>query len=157
MSLEFRAAKGCVYSVGRQRSGGFYDLSPSLAAIRLNSEGTGSAILMDGVDGGENDSIFLVKTLDKKKFLYVFGDDFGDLTIRGIALLGKSDLGGQAFNQVKRYFDTHRVSVSGKPIKVSMPGAVSLRCYLHQLIIGAPDPIHHAQPFMFRATVVTPE
>ena len=152
MALEFRSAKGCVYAVGKQRSGGFYALEPA-----IGTPGEGSAILMDGVDGGENDSIFLVKTLDRKKYLYVFGDDFGDLTIRGIALLGKSSLGGQAFNQVKRYFDTHRVSVSGKPIKVSLPGSASLRCYLHQLVIGAPDPIHHAQPFMFRASIVTPD
>jgi hypothetical protein len=151
MSLEFRSAKGCVYAVGGRGGGGFYELSP-----RLRASGGGGAILMDGVDGGESDAIFQVKTLDRKKFIYVFGDDFGEISIRGIALLGKSSTGGNTFNAVKSYFDSNRISKKRGPIKVSLPGSSSMRCYLHQLSIGAPDAQFHAQPFIFRASVVTP-
>jgi hypothetical protein len=151
MSLDFRAAKGCVYSVGKSGGKGFYALSPG-----LQSSAGGGAILMDGVDGGESDSIFLVKTLDRKKYIYVFGEDFGELSIRGIALLGKATSGGAAFSAVKSYFDTNRVSASNKAVTVSMPGSASMRCYIHQLSLGAPDSQYHAQPFMFRASVVTP-
>lgn len=151
MSLDFRAARGCVYSVGKQGGKGFYSLSPT-----LQSAAGGGAILMDGIDGGESDSIFQVKTLDRKKFIYVFGEDFGEVSIRGIALLGKASGGGAAFGAVKSYFDNNRVASKNSPVTISMPGATAMRCYLHQLSVGAPDAQFHAQPFIFRASVVTP-
>lgn len=144
----FRSAKGCVYTVRRGSSRGFYDLRPALRGS------AGAPILMDGVDGGEQDSIYRAVTLEKKKYLYVFGDDFGEISIKGLALLGKSDSGGATFSKIDSYFQKHRVSRSSKPILVSLPGNSHLRCYLHQWAIGAPDHQFHAQPFMFRATAV---
>jgi len=151
MALVMKSAKGCVYTVRRGSSRGFYALRPGLSGA------SSAPILMDGVDGGEQDAIFRVKTLDRSKFIYVFGDDFGDLTIRGIALLGRSSEGGRTFSRVYNYFQANRISAKRTPITVSMPGSASMKCYLTQLLIGSPDASFHVQPFAFRGTSVSPK
>lgn len=144
-------SKGCVYFAQQSRAGsGFYDLDPPL---RGNAD---APILIDGVDGGDQDIVFPVVTLDDKKFLYTMGEDFGRITITGMALLGKAEQGGQAFSTVVSYFNTHRVSRSKEPISVSYPGKVSQKVYPYALIVAKPDPEFHIQFFQIQAIIATP-
>lgn len=132
----------------RGSSRGFYSLRPNLRGPAH------APILLDGVDGGERDAIFPTATLDRKKYLYVFGDDFGEISIRGVALLGMSSTGGRTFSIVYNYFQANRVSNRSAPITVSLPGTAHMKCHIHQMAIGSPDHQFHAQPFAFRATAV---
>jgi hypothetical protein len=144
-------SKGCVYYAHKSRAGsGFYDLNPPL-------RGTAEApILIDGVDGGDQDIVFPVVTLDDKKFLYTMGEDFGRISITGMALLGKAEQGGKAFSTVVSYFNSHRVSKSKEPITVSYPGNVSHKVYPYALIVAKPDPEFHIQYFQIQAIIATP-
>lgn len=145
-------ARGCVYRPHKTRAGaGFYALEPALRG------GAGSPILIDGIDATDQDIVFPVTTLDEKKYLYVMGEDFGNLTISGLALLGKAEAGGQAFRELVAYFNAHRVNRGMAPISVSFPGSVHQKVYLTAVVIGKPDPEFHIQPFQFRAIVAEPK
>jgi hypothetical protein len=151
MATILRSAKGCVITVHRGSSSGFYRLRPDL------NGGASSPILIDGMDGGEQDSAFTVSTLDRKKFIYVFGDDFGNIRVNGTVLLGKAEQGGSALNSVQRYWDANRISRRKQPIQISIPGNTSLRFYLTAIVIAAPNAIFHAQPFFYQGIVVEPK
>ncbi len=145
-------SKGCVYLPKGTRAGsGFYSLNPTL---RGSAE---SPILIDGVDSNDQDIVFPVTTIDKKKYLFVLGQDFGNITISGVALLGRAESGGAAFRTIVSYFNSKRVEAGNRPITVSMPGGVSQKVYLTGLTIGKPDPQFHIQPFQFRGMVAEPK
>lgn len=145
-------SKGCVYLAKGTRAGsGFYALNPNLQGTRE------SPILIDGVDSNDKDIVFPVTTLDKKKYLYVLGQDFGNVSISGVALLGRADQGGSAFRTIVSYYNSKRVEAGNKPITVSMPGGVSQKVYLVGMTVGRPDPQYHIQPFQFVGMVAEPK
>jgi hypothetical protein len=147
----FIPSKGCVYVARKSRAGsGFYDLKP---ALRGTEE---TPILLDGVDGGDQDLVFPVVTLDDKKYLYSMGEDFGRISVTGMALLGKAEQGGKSFASVVAYFQAHRISQSKEPITVSYPGKVSQKAYPYALVVAKPDPEFHIQYFQIQAIVATP-
>jgi hypothetical protein len=151
MSELFIPSKGCVYIARRSRTGsGFYDLKPVLRGYE------NAPILLDGVDGGDQDIVFPVVTLDDKKFLFSMGEDFGKLSITGMACLGKSEQGGKSFASVVSYFQRHRVSRSSAPITISFPGNVSQKAYPYSLVVAKPDAEFHIQYFQIQAIVATP-
>lgn len=151
MASIFIPARGCVYSPNASSGGkGFYALKPPL-------RGTASTpILIEGVDAVMNDIVFPVATLDEKKFFFVMGDDFGNVSVNGLALLGTHDTGGQSFAAVKKYFDTNRSSKSKKPIIASCPGGVQVQFYLTGLTVARADPEYNVQFFQLRGVVVEP-
>ncbi len=151
MAELFIPSKGCVYIARKSRTGsGFYDLKPELRGTE------DTPILMDGVDGGDQDIVFPVVTLDDKRFLYSMGEDFGRISITGMALLGRAEEGGKSFATVVAYFNMHRVSKSTTPITVSYPGNVSQKAYPFSLIVAKPDAEFHIQAFQIQAIVATP-
>lgn len=144
-------ARGCVYVPSRSRAGkGFYALKPDLRGQ------ADSPILLDGVDLTDTDTVFPVAALDGEKFLFCMGEDFGNVSITGMALLGRADQGGVAFRQVVEYFNTHRASASGKPVTVSMPGNTSMKVILTSLTVAKPDAEYHVQYFQLRGVGVEP-
>jgi hypothetical protein len=145
-------SRGCVYIAGASSGGqGFYALNPSL------SRASTSPILIEGVDTTLKDIVFPVATLDHKKYLYTMGDDFGDVAVNGVVLLGKSDDKGLAFAFVKKYFEAHRSAAYKKPITISCPGNVNIKFYLTSLMITRADPEFHLQFFAFRGLVAEPK
>jgi hypothetical protein len=145
-------ARGCVYRPRGTRSGnGFYYLDPPLNGSQE------TPILIDGVDAVDQDIVFPVTTLDEKKYLFVMGEDFGNITISGIILLGRAEGGGRAFRTLASYLASHRVNTSLSPVTLSFPGDVFQRVYLTSLVVGKPDPEFHIQPFQFRAIVAEPK
>lgn len=145
-------ARGCVYVAGKSSGGrGFYALNPTL------SGSAESPILLEGVDSSLQDIVFPVATLDEKKYFYTMGDDFGNISVSGVVLLGKSETKGAAFSKVKKYFEANRSITRKSPITISCPGNVSLRFYLVSLLISRADPEFHLQFFQFRGVLVEPK
>lgn len=146
-------SRGCVY-VAKQGSGaarGFYSLKPELKG---SDE---SPILLAGVDATLQDIVFPVVTLDEKKYFYTLGDDFGNIGVNGMVLLGPSESRGEAFNAVMRYFQKNRVSALEKPISISCPGNVTINFFLTALTVSRADPEFHIQFFQLRGNVVEPK
>lgn len=153
MSEIFIPARGCVYSSKNGSGGGkgFYALKPELRGP------ADSPILIEGVDAVMNDIVFPVTTLDEKKYLFVMGDDFGNISVNGVVLLGTRDTGGQSFAEVKKYFDQNRSSKLKKPIIASCPGNVQVQFYLTGLTVSKADPEFHILFFQLRGIVVEPK
>lgn len=150
MGQIFIPAKGCVYVPVSNGGSGFYALNPSL-------DGEANApIIINGTDTADSDSIFPVATLDSKKFVFVMGEDFGNLSITGMVLLGKSDQGGASFRKVVDYFASNRVGVRETPLTLSMPGRTSIKFMLHSLAVAQADPQFNIQYFQLRGIGVTP-
>ena len=144
-------ARGCVYVPRNTRGGqGFYALSPNLRGDQT------APILIEGVDGLEGDLAVPVATMDERKILYVYGEDFGNVAISGMVLLGKAEQNGDAFRKVVSYFNDHRVGVSLKPVSLSYPGKVAQKVFLTHLVVAKPDPQFHIQMFQFRAIAAEP-
>lgn len=152
MSKIFIPARGCVYTPKSTSGGkGFYALKPALTG---SSE---APILIEGVDAVLNDIVFPVATLDEKKYFFVMGDDFGNISVNGMALLGTRDAGGKSFAKVKQYFDANRSSKKKKTIIASCPGNVQIQFYLTGLTVSKADPEFHIQFFQFRGIIVEPK
>jgi hypothetical protein len=140
-----------VYRVGGSSGKGFYALQPEL-------RGTASEpIIILGTDASIGDIAVPVVTLDDEQYIYTMGKDIDGITITGSIILGKSSTGGKAFDKVKTYFAKHRVSVSKKPITLSLPGSAYIRFYLTKMVIGQADPEFHIQSFMFRGHAISPK
>jgi hypothetical protein len=144
-------SKGCVYYPRGRRMAGFYQLFPALRA----SDRT--PIIITGVDADEGDSVVPKATLDDKKFLFVMGEDFGNITISGVALLGQVQEQGRSNRVLRSYFQQHRTTRREQPVLLSMPGHVAAAVYLTRIVIAQPDPEFHIQPFMFRCISVEPK
>jgi hypothetical protein len=153
--MNFFPSRGCVYAVPDPSSGGagFY----SLEGLQTGqTSGTVSGvILLQGVDLRVGDIIQPVVTLENTKVLYTFGSDFGNVSIGGEILLGpaNAEANSPSFNLITSYFDTNRVAISQKPVKLSMPGSKSYFVYLQGLSIGRVDPEFHIQPFAFAGII----
>lgn len=152
MAEIFIPSKGCVY-VTKTGSGGqrFTELEPALKG------GRDSPIILNGVDATLQDLVFPVATLDARKFFYVMGDDFGNVSVSGMVLLGTSENQGAAFGAVKAYFEKFRSVVSKTPITVSCPGNVKLKFYLTALTIAHADPEFNIQYFALRGVLTEPK
>lgn len=150
MSLVIIPSKGCVFQV---RRGGtrFFQLSPPL----LGSKET--PIVLDGPQSSDQDNVFAVSTLDSKQFLYTFGEDLGNFSINGRVLLGPAvGGGGDGLNRLHSYWSANRLSKRMSPISITMPGGGASKIALTALMVGAPDPQFHIQPFVLSGTLVKP-
>jgi hypothetical protein len=145
MADNFFPGKGCIYTydVGSGGGPGFY----SLAGL---PNGKDSVILIQGVDVSVSDLIAPQTTLDDKRFLYLFGKDFGNVVINGLILLGPRGSSAQAYKNITQWFRLARVSENKKPVNVSLPGNTAIKVYIHGLLLGSVDPEFHTQQFVLR-------
>ncbi len=121
------SARGSFYRVALDSS-----QAPGLYAVAgLNRPETGSAatgsaasnfpILISGVSTTQSDIISQVSCLENVKVLYTFGQNFGQLFIRGEVLMGAADqINNGALKQIEDFFWTHRVSKRLLPVAVSV-------------------------------------
>lgn len=146
-------ARGCVYMPRGSRAGsGFYKLEPALVGP------ADSPILIEGIDAAMSDIVYPVSTLDEKQYMFVMGQDFGNITVQGVALLGRAELNGQSLKIVREYWDSHRSSAKDSaPISASLPGDVKLKFYLTGIAISKPDAEFHIQFYQLRGIVAEPK
>lgn len=130
--------------------GGFFELSPGLTGSPDNP------ILINGIEGSDNDLVSPVVTLNRSKILYNFGEDFGQIGISGTILLGQAGKPGDAFQQVLSYFKQHRTSTSSSTISVSAPGGDAFKLFLVGLSFSVPDQEFHIQRFTLNGLIASP-
>jgi hypothetical protein len=157
------SARGTFYLVKLAESYG-----PGLYAIdELTREASGSnpnarpgeltsPILLDSIELGYTDITSQVPCLDNQKVIYEFGQNFGNVSISGVVLLGP--LGNMSYDGVKRlltFFHKWRVSVAKHPVAVDVAGEGKY-VYLTGLRIGQVDPQFHVLPFVMSGTLIDP-
>lgn len=115
-------------------------------------------ILIQSIQVEDNDIVLPVACIGNSKVVYSFGSDFGNVGVGGIILLGPL-WGGEGTSQIDpllAWFNTYRVSNSGKPISGSIAQGRAFRFMLTRLTIAAPDTEFHIQPFALSGLLVSP-
>lgn len=146
--------RGNVYKVNPvEGSGdnGFYYI-PELQA----KKGPGDALLITSVNPQETDIVAPVITLENTKILYSFGSNFGNITISGMLLLGKSGTPGECLKSLIDFFESNRVSKTSSAINVSGPGT-GWRVFLIGLAIADADSNTNTQPFSLSGIIAQPK
>lgn len=146
--------RGNVYKVNPvEGSGdiGFYYI-PDLQA----KKGPGDALLVMSVSPQKSDVVAPVITLENTRILYSFGANFGNITISGMILLGKSGTPGQSLKTLVDFFESKRVSKSSSPIDVSGP-STSWKVFLTGLNIGEADSVNNTQSFALTGIIAEPK
>lgn len=138
--------RGHVFKAGDSEE--TFKLSPDLAG---SAE---SPILLQAVNITTNVVHTPVLCLDGTKIIYVFGEDFGDISVGGLARLGKGGVGG-ALAEVTSYFKKNAaIDGSAKTVSVSLPGNASYKFYLLGAVIQDPNPELQYFPFMLTGKIV---
>jgi len=146
--------RGNVYKVNPvEGSGdsGFY----TVEGLRAK-KGPGDALLIMSVSPQKSDVVAPIITLENTRILYSFGANFGNITISGMILLGKSGSPGQSLKTVVDFFESKRVSKSTSPISVTGP-STAWKVFLTGLNIGEADSVNNTQSFALTGIIAEPK
>lgn len=146
--------RGNVYKVNPvEGSGdsGFYTVEGLQA-----KKGPGDALLIMSVSPQKSDVVAPIITLENTRILYSFGANFGNITISGMILLGKSGSPGQSLKTVVDFFESKRVSKSTSPISVTGP-STAWKVFLTGLNIGEADSVNNTQSFALTGIIAEPK
>lgn len=123
----------------------------------LNAKkGQGDALLIMSVSPQKSDVVAPVITLENTRILYSFGANFGNMTVSGMILLGKSGVPGTSLSTLVNFFEEKRVSKSSSPVKVSGPG-VGWNVFFTGLNIGEADSVSNSQSFALTGIIAEPK
>lgn len=149
MSTNYFPSRGCVYKIdtGGSSSQGFIELSPPLRGS------TASPIVLESASVTQKDLVVPKPTLGDKKVIYSFGEDFGDVQIRGAILLGEVGKSMSGFAPVAGYFEANKTSKKKNPIEVSI-GKKAYKFYLTTLAVGELDAQFNIQRFILAGVQV---
>ena len=145
----FFGTRGCYYRVKGKHSPSFYSLKPELK--------TDCPILYNDVTFSGQD--FSAKTIcfNCLRNVAVVSKDFGEITISGIALLGKAG-GTYGFQKAFReYVDKNRIykKVDKDPYcMISTNNSGAWKFLLDSYELGRIDPEYNMQDFMIRGTLM---
>ena len=146
--------RGNVYKVNPVSGSGdtgFYYI-PSLKA----KKGQGDALLVMSVSPQKSDVVAPIITLENTRILYSFGANFGNITISGMILLGKSGSPGQSLKTLVDFFESNRVSKKTSPIEVAGP-STAWKVFLTGLNIGEADSSTNSQSFALTGIIAEPK
>lgn len=130
---------------------GFYYI-PDLQA----KKGPGDALLIMSVSPQKSDVVAPIITLENTRILYSFGANFGNITISGMILLGKSGTPGESLKTLVDFFESNRVSKKSSPIDVSGP-STAWKVFLTGLSIGEADSVNNSQSFALTGIIAEPK
>jgi hypothetical protein len=119
-------------------------------------KGPGDALLIMSVSPQKSDVVAPIITLENTRILYSFGANFGNITISGMVLLGKSGSPGQSLKTIVDFFESNRVSKSTSPINVTGP-SVAWKVFLTGLSINEADSVNNTQPFALTGIIAEPK
>lgn len=143
MASTYFPSRGCIYKVdsGGGGSSAFISLNPALT-------GSGnSPIILDSASITQKDLVVPKPTLGDMKIMYSFGEDFGDVQVRGTILLGEVGQSSSGFSPVSSYFESNKASKKKAPISVSV-GQKAFNFYLSTLVVGEIDAQFNIQRFI---------
>ncbi len=146
--------RGNVYKVNPvEGSGdsGFYKVEGLQA-----KKGPGDALLIMSVSPRKSDVVAPIITLENTRILYSFGANFGNITISGMILLGKSGTPGQSLKTIVDFFESKRVSKSTSPINVTGP-STAWKVFLTGLSITEADSVNNTQSFALTGIIAEPK
>ncbi len=146
--------RGNVYKVNPvEGSGdsGFYKVEGLQA-----KKGPGDALLIMSVSPQKSDVVAPIITLENTRILYSFGANFGNITISGMILLGKSGTPGQSLKTIVDFFESKRVSKSTSPINVTGP-STAWKVFLTGLSITEADSVNNTQSFALTGIIAEPK
>jgi hypothetical protein len=146
--------RGNVYKVNPvEESGdsGFYKVEGLQA-----KKGPGDALLIMSVSPQKSDVVAPIITLENTRILYSFGANFGNITISGMILLGKSGTPGQSLKTIVDFFESKRVSKSTSPINVTGP-STAWKVFLTGLSITEADSVNNTQSFALTGIIAEPK
>lgn len=151
MAENFFPSRGCVYAVNTGNGGaGFYQLEG------LKTGGSGaSPVLITGADFDANDIVSPHAALNNKRILYVFGEDFGNVSVYGMLLLGQAAGEATAMRTLMSWFLNNKVSVKEGPVNLSVPGN-KFAMYVHGIKLAGVDPEFNTQQFSIVGIRVPP-
>jgi len=125
-------SSNCVYAVSRQAAGSGYALDGLFSAPPL---------IIQGATFSDQDIVLAINCLNKKRFLYSFGKQFGDGALQGVAMLGMS---GNL--NLARMVEGMRTSSGSGLSSLSTPlGGFSV--FVTGFGMSPPDPEFNLQPF----------
>jgi len=146
--------RGNVYRVNPgagDGNSGFYKIQ-GLSA----KKGPGDALLIMSVSPTKSDVVAPIITLENTRILYSFGANFGNITISGMVLMGKSGTPGQSLKTIVDFFESNRVSKSTSPINVTGP-SVAWKVFLTGLSINEADSVNNTQSFALTGIIAEPK
>ena len=122
---------------------------PSINAIITQISGTTLA------------NVQFLHSLKEYIYVYVFGERVGDLTITGLTFSDNcsGQRGTTGLEQLSQYYDQHRVSKTGKPIKIQigLSGKVNLSAFLIGMKQDIVDPALQIGQFTLICKTFPPE
>ena len=125
-------SSNCVYVVSRSASGSGY----ALAGLTSSPP-----IIIQGAQFNDHDIVLPINCLNRKRFIYSFGKQFGDGVLVGVALLGM-----QGRVNLARSVDSLRTS-SGRGLATLSTPLGGYRVYVTGFGVSQPDPEFNLQPF----------
>lgn len=128
---EFLTCRGVVFKIGEEESS--FRLKPAL------NGSDSSPVLLQSVSI-ENSIIHTpVVCLNNTRILYVFGKNFGDISVGGMAMLGKGG-SGKALSKVIQYYEANLTTGDGKKVvKISLPGNKHYKFNLLGMRVSEPN------------------
>jgi len=152
MSSSIWPARGCVYLASGKGSGGLYSLDG------LHTSQSHNPVLLRAVNLNDKDTVGPITTIDSKfKVIYVFGEAFGNASIKGEVLLGSVQGGGggaDSLSAVIDWFNANRLSKLKGPVNLSIKDT-GYSMYVYGLVIGDSDPELNIQRFAITGLITT--
>ncbi len=151
--MDFISSRGCVYTLSPNGGG-------AVNGYQLSGFPTGSAgypIILTNASVSESDLILPTATLDRRKIIYLFGEDYGNVEIMGSVFLGPVGQPAQGLAPVIEYFQANGVTRNGgKPVNLSMPGNTRYKVYLNALIVAEANAALNMHNFSLRGIRAEP-
>jgi hypothetical protein len=124
-------SSNCVYAVSQRATSSGY----ALAGLR-----SAPPLIIQGATFSDHDIVLPVNCLNRKRFLYSFGKQFGDGALQGVAMLGMGNL------NLVRMVDNLRTSSGNGQATLSTPLG-GFRVFVTGFGMAPPDPEFNLQPF----------
>jgi len=102
--------------------------------------------LVSGVSYTQATNHQFMSSLRDAVYVYVFGDQMGDINVTGFLFLQECDDGSNGFTEVLRFYEEKRLAKSGAPVKVVIGDDV-ITGFLTRLSIQPTDPQRYTTPF----------
>jgi len=122
--------------------------------INVDTTSPKSPILIDGIRTRESDIVSRTPCLNNFKVYYSFGQNFGDISVSGVVLLGPmGDVNTDGVKRLRDFFAKYRVSEYQQTIVVNAMDK-SYSMFLEGIQIMEVDRDYHVMPFALFGTQV---
>lgn len=93
-------------------------------------------------------------------YIYVFGDQIGQMTVGGISLAGDCDASGKGIHgieQVYQFYRTNRLSRRREALPIAIGSTMSFSAFLVGLQMDISDPVQNIARFQLQMMIIPPK